>query len=183
MCVAIAAGNYVAIAARSIGISPETVATWVARGTPGTKRYDEQGPRAAEDPDVYPDDAPEVELRGTPYPGRFALFALAVARAEAEAEIMAVTAVRRGMFTDWRAAADYLRRRHPDRWGDQLRVDEDLHVTGGVEVRADEAWVLGMLEVLERAGGLKSLEAGLADSQTNGNGKPHRRRRAPRAEQ
>lgn len=41
----------------------------------------------------------------------------AVKRAEAEAEVEAVAMIRKAMPDDWKAAAHYLERRHPEAWG------------------------------------------------------------------
>jgi hypothetical protein len=48
--------------------------------------------------------------------GPYHEFAAAVQQAEAEAEVYAVAIIRRAMSDDWRAAATYLERRHPERW-------------------------------------------------------------------
>lgn len=58
----------------------------------------------------------------------------AVMDAEAKAEVAAVAALRRGFERDWRAAAEFLKRKYPSRWagGDKLEVD----ITGSLGARA-----------------------------------------------
>ena len=50
-------------------------------------------------------------------------FYKAVRRAEAKAEVRAVTIVRRHMTKSWRASMAWLERRYPDRWGPPRRQD------------------------------------------------------------
>ena len=52
----------------------------------------------------------------------FVEFFGALTRAEAEAEERAVKALGDAFTDDWRAASEYLRRRHPDRWSTQDRI-------------------------------------------------------------
>lgn len=47
----------------------------------------------------------------------------AVKKAEADAEVSAVQAIRSGFGDDWRAAMTLLERRYPDRWGRRERMD------------------------------------------------------------
>ena len=55
--------------------------------------------------------------RGAQEPGSiYAAFRERVLRAEAEAEVHAVSVLRNAMMDDWRAALAYLERRHPLRW-------------------------------------------------------------------
>lgn len=51
----------------------------------------------------------------------FSEFLEIVTRAEAQADVLANTAIRSAMANDWRAAAWYLERRHPADWGRQER--------------------------------------------------------------
>ncbi len=80
-------------AAQAAGIHPDTLRNWRARGEEGGKR-----------------NAPFVEFLG------------ALTRAEAEAEERAVKALGDAFEDDWRAASEYLGRRHPDRWSPQDRI-------------------------------------------------------------
>jgi transposase-like protein len=86
-------GNYMDTAARAAGIHPDTLRNWRARGEEGGQR-----------------NALYVEFFG------------ALTRAEAEAEERAVKALGDAFTDDWRAASEYLRRRHPDRWSTQDRI-------------------------------------------------------------
>ena len=86
-------GNYIETAAKAAGVSKQTFYNWRARG--------EEGGR---------DDAIYVD------------FLDALTRAEAEAEERAVKALGDAFESDWRAASEYLRRRHPDRWSTQDRI-------------------------------------------------------------
>lgn len=92
---ALKAGNYREPTARSAGIAPSTLYSWLERGEADV----EQG-------------------KATIY----AEFVEAVRRAEGDAEVHAVAVLRRAMMQDWRAAAEYLKRRHPDRWSALERV-------------------------------------------------------------
>jgi hypothetical protein len=97
----LAAGNYREQACNALGIHPATLYRWLERAD-----ADEQDGRTS----------PYRELRD------------AVTRAEAGAERDAVTLVRRHAVADWRAAAWYLERRHPSRWGRRDRLDVDATV-------------------------------------------------------
>ena len=86
-------GNYIETAARAAGIHPDTLRNWRARGEEGGQR-----------------NALYVEFLGV------------LTRAEAEAEERAVKALGDAFSDDWRAASEYLRHRHPDRWSTQDRI-------------------------------------------------------------
>lgn len=62
-----------------------------------------------------PFELPDEELR-------YLDFLDAVTRADTEAEVTAATAWRAAFTSDWRAARDYLVRRHPDRWAATTRI-------------------------------------------------------------
>lgn len=55
-------------------------------------------------------------------------FSEAVKKAEADAEVAAVTIIRTAMPKNWQAAAWYLERKWPDRWGrkDRVTVEHQL---------------------------------------------------------
>ena len=89
----VARGNYVEVAARAAGIAPSTLYEWKSRGEEG-------GPG------------------NEPYVG----FLEALTRAEAEAEIEGVEAIRGAWNKDWRSAIEYLARRYPERWGKRDRA-------------------------------------------------------------
>ena len=54
---------------------------------------------------------------------RYANWVLELDRAEAEAEDIMVVAIRKAAIQDWRAAAWYLERRGPKRWGFKAQVE------------------------------------------------------------
>jgi transposase len=92
---AIRAGNYAAPAARSAGVSEASFYRWMARGE-----------RAKSG--IYRD------------------FYEAVKRSEADAEVHAVAVIRREIADgDWRAAANFLERRFPDRWRRRESIEHE----------------------------------------------------------
>ena len=86
-------GNYIETAILAAGIAKQTFYNWKARGEEGGKGNA-----------IYVD------------------FLDALTSAEAEAEERAVQALTGGFSDDWRAASEYLRRKHPDRWSTQDRI-------------------------------------------------------------
>ena len=89
--------------------------------------YAEQAARAAGiTPSTYYDWIKRGEAGERP----FSEFSDAVRACEAEAEVAAITVLRDAAQTgEWRAAAHYLERRHPERWGRRERH----HVESRVE--------------------------------------------------
>lgn len=84
------AGNYIETAVAAAGVARATFYDWLDRGSPdGTKREDEP----------------------------FRAFRERVDHARAEGEARAVTAIMVAAAKDWRAAAWFLERQFPDRWG------------------------------------------------------------------
>jgi transposase len=65
----------------------------------------------------------------------FSEFSEAVTRASAEAEVEAVAFIRKAMAEDWRAALEYLKRRHPEHWQDRARTEVGGKDGGPVEIR------------------------------------------------
>jgi hypothetical protein len=141
-------GNYFSVACQRAGISPEVGYEWMERGK---GMHDDRPPYANEDPYVYP---LGHELAGDPYPGRFALFAEDVIRAQADAEAHAVGVLRQAMVIgEWRAAEVWLKRRFPERWREETVVEQ----TGGFTVKheaqlPDEETVRGILQAWREAG-------------------------------
>jgi len=86
---ALRAGNYDHVAAQFAGVAPQTLYKWLRRG------------------------------KKAPH-GAYREFYDAVQRVQAEVEVSAVNAVRRAWEGgDWRAAAEFLARKHPERWSPQ----------------------------------------------------------------
>lgn len=96
----VSSGMYVAVAARNLGLEPSQVYSWLQQAEePGAKKI----------------------LRD---------FAAAMHKAESQAELHAVLVVRKSMQSgDWRAAIEYLKRRHPERWGDHMDIRHSGEVT------------------------------------------------------
>lgn len=102
---ALRAGAYLDEAARSCGLAPSTFHAWRARGNAELDQLASHEGRVTR---------AEQKRRALEQP--FVDFVLAVDEALAAAEIHAVAIVRGAMKDDWRSAAWYLERRHPDRW-------------------------------------------------------------------
>lgn len=96
-------GAYIETAAAAAGVSASTVHAWLRR---------------AED---HPDDC------GSP----FLEFHEAVERARAEAELDAIRIIREAAPRSWQAAAWYLERSHPKRWGRQAPAPSQLMASDG----------------------------------------------------
>lgn len=153
---AVQGGSYTSVAFRYAGVAPSTGWHWVMRGTPGSAAYEKRGPRAQDDPDVYPDDYHDVSLRGSPYPGRFALFASDLDKAEARAEVRFVAAIAQAAAAgEWRAAETWLKRKAPERWREELTMDGAM-ATAQVEaaqgVLSSPQDVKDLMRLAQRAG-------------------------------
>lgn len=103
---AVRAGSYISHAAEYAGIPRETIYRWLDRGRRELERLTED-PKAKPDPD----EAIFVEFRHR------------VTRAEAEAVVEAVAAWKTASRSDWRAAKEWLARRHNPEWGDKARLE------------------------------------------------------------
>ncbi len=66
--------------------------------------------------------------------GKYREFRDAITHAETEAEMRAVVAWQKAFPDDWRAAKDFLERRHRDRWGPVQKMEVDQRMSGKVEV-------------------------------------------------
>lgn len=155
-------GNYFAVACRAVGISPDTGLTWRNRGVPGTREYDELGPWDREQRAAIAEGAEILEEAG-----RFSQFSQRVARAEAAAEVKAVEAVHTAMTTDWRAAVEFLKRKHPDRWREETRIDASVSSTTEhqVSITPQAEQLLEALEAMEKHGLLAPAAAELEPGQ------------------
>lgn len=120
---AVKAGCRLPVAARLAGVSPKTVNEWVRRGRGHDGR-------------------PAIE----PYVG----FIRAVEQAEAEAEVAAMAAIRKAMPGDWRAAAWFLERTHPE-W--RRRKDRgDIPAADIAQARVTMGTIVVSRKTLERIG-------------------------------
>lgn len=98
---AIKAGNYYDTACKYAGVTYQTFNQWRIRG------------QQADHKD--PEDLSEEDLD-------YLAFYEALNEAEAQAEMVAVMRWREQMPNDWKAAKDFLARRHPERWGQKVEV-------------------------------------------------------------
>ena len=101
---AVRAGNFYRAAAAYAGISKSSLYGWLERGNAEKERIENGA-------------APDTTET------RYLELLDALTRAEAEAEIEAVANWKSQTRTDWRAAKDWLARRHSDEWGDKAKVE------------------------------------------------------------
>lgn len=118
---AVREGCYQDVAARAAGIAPSTFYNWKARGEEGGKR-----------------NAIYVE------------FLDELTRAEAEAEQLAVHVWRKAFGNDWRAAMEYLARRHPENW--TRRENVKVEHGGSVKVEGVESEIEDLMAKLGAGG-------------------------------
>jgi len=130
--------------------------------------YAEQAARAA---GIAPSTYYEWIKRGESGEQPFSEFSEAVRAREAEAEVAAVTVLRdAAQAGDWRAAAHYLERRHPERWGTRkgVKPTEDEEHVDPAQFDAEVERLVAKLqeEAEERA------EAALRERGTTGSAAP-----------
>jgi hypothetical protein len=130
----IASGSYAEVAARANGVGTTTFYRWMQRGE-------------------------EEET------GKYREFREAVKEAEAKSEVLTVGRIQQAAAGGtWTAAAWYLERKYPDRWGRKDHVRQEISGPGGGPVEVDsEAAALAFFD--ERAGRL--AEAGITDPGTD----------------
>lgn len=109
---AIRVGNYIETAANYAGIGHSTFHLWMKKGRDEIERLVELEERGI-DAEVDPALAVYVEFVGN------------VKKAEADAEVQAVTRVRSAMGENWQAAMTFLERKYPAKWGRRV----DLNIT------------------------------------------------------
>lgn len=110
---ALSAGNYLETAAQYAGIHPATLFRWLDRGREALD---------SDDFDKHPD-----KIYGE--------FCEAVEKTRAQAEVRAVALIRKAaMDGTWQAAAWFLERSHPHKWGRQNKVEVTGKNGGAVEV-------------------------------------------------
>lgn len=106
---AIRDGNYYEAACNYAGIDYKTFRNWMNRGEAAAEL----------------DKKPKSEKP-------FFQFFQEVKKAEAEAEALIVSMWRRQIPQDWKAAATFLERRYPDRWGRVDRLNAQIQQSGNV---------------------------------------------------
>ena len=121
LVLAIRVGNYASVAAKSVGIDQSTYYDWLAKGRE--------------------DKAPYAE------------FAVAIQKAEAEAEAATVARIQlaEAAPNTWQAAAWWLERRFPDRWGRRDRLEVEHTVVEREAKRLADEFGLDPAEVLREA--------------------------------
>lgn len=144
---ALAAGNYLSAAAQIAGLSPNTTARWVERGHELAVETTGQ-----DEPD--PVDAPKFRRKIPNLQRAYVDFWAAHTRAVASAEVFLVNQWKKAATDDWRAAAELLRRRHPERWRVRDEIGIKVEETTGPSVleiaRRDPALVLELQQVAYR---------------------------------
>lgn len=86
--------------------------------------------------------------------GLYVRFAREVARAQADAEVHAVAILRQSMLAgDWRAAVEYLKRAHPERWREEVAHETTVTAqhSGVVALVSDEERTLALIRAMEEA--------------------------------
>lgn len=112
----IKAGNYLDTACQASGVTYSAFREWMKRGELEYERIMEANtskPKKSEQ--------------------EFLDFFEAVQKAEATAEARNLTIINKAAEKNWQAAAWYLERRAPDRWGRRDRVQAELNHTGKVD--------------------------------------------------
>jgi transposase-like protein len=113
---ALAQGNYIETAARYSGVSPQVFYKWMSRGN-------EERQRIGDGADPTPGEEIYVE------------FVEAVEKARSQAEMRNVGLIQKAAVDGtWQAAAWYLERSYPKRWGRSDRVEHTGADGGPVEV-------------------------------------------------
>lgn len=120
-------GSFALVAARANGIHQATYHAWMARGRDAER--DDDGHCVNPDDQLYAD------------------FHDSVKDAEAAAEVQSIALIRQSANNGtWQAAAWYLERKYPDRWGRKDHVRQEVSGVGGGPVHVDaKAELLGIL--------------------------------------
>lgn len=129
-------GNYIETAARYAGITPAGMYKWINRGNAERSRVSEGG-------EPNPTETPFVE------------FVEAVEKARSQAEIRNVGLIQKAAVDGtWQAAAWFLERSYPKRWGRSDRLEHVGADGGPVEVAVSvEQLEEKVLELLAHRGG------------------------------
>lgn len=128
---AIRKGNYITTVCKSLGISRFTYYGWMRKGEPE---------------DVTDADGNVI---GTVYPDtRYGRFHRDMDNAQAGAEINAVEAMTSHFEDDWRAAAEFLARKFPERWNPKVAVELTGKDGGPVEIDSKREALFAKLDSL-----------------------------------
>lgn len=140
LCLLISEGNYVRVAQKIVGISHGTYHNWMT--------YGKRAIKAAGDQDGYDYGSDQVYVD----------FYRAIRAAEAAAEALRISQIQRaGADGCWQAAAWWLERMFPERWGkrDHLQVNGSMKIESGVMVvpgkKALEEWLADDAEQINGA--------------------------------
>lgn len=119
ICKVLAAGNYIEVACKYVGMGISTFYQWRNRGEAELERVAEN-PRAR----IRKSEKPYVE------------FAEATKKAHAAAEVHSVVRIREAAKDDWRAASWYLQYGQRERWGKKT-VEVTGKDGGPIEIKED----------------------------------------------
>lgn len=114
--------------AQYVGVGERTIKDWLARGRSAIEASEETG-------------APILEEEV-----RFASFAKDWEQAQSSAVARNLTLIQQAATADWRAAAWYLERSHPDEFGRSNRVEVSGPVGGPMELHSEHV-VVGQIDV------------------------------------
>ena len=140
---AVRAGAFWREAAAFAGVSHHSLYNWVERGKAELERRE-----AGAEPDMHED--------------VFAEFFDALTRAESEAIIEAVAHWKRAAAVDWRAAKEWLARRHHREWGEKSQLALTGAEGGAVEVNIQTIEALLKDPAVAEAAADASVDAELA---------------------
>jgi transposase len=135
---ALSAGNYLETAAQYAGIGASTLYLWLDRGRAEKERLD------------IDTEAEPVESEQ-----KFVEFLETVEKTRAQAEVRAVALVRKAAIDGtWQAAAWYLERSHPKKWGRSQRLEHSGPEGGPVQMTVSaEDLERKVIDLLEQQGG------------------------------
>ncbi len=131
-------GCSLGVAARACGVGRTTLLDWRARGEAEVDRLDRLSAESGDD------DAVIDALEPSPSELPFVDFYLALVKAEAEAELRAVTVIfqassAHGQYKgQWQSAAWWLERHHPERWGRKDRTEPTQTIDLGLRIESVE---------------------------------------------
>lgn len=97
ICKALLAGNHFSTSCQYAGVDTKTAQDWLLRG--------------------------EGRIPGRPASPLYVDFAVAVRKAETDAEVRTVANWQNAIPNNWQAARDFLARRYPKRWQEKKRIE------------------------------------------------------------